>query len=242
MQITQLSPDLVHPYPNNPRVLKSAAQKVADSIRHFGFRQPIVVDAEHVVIIGHARLAAAKLLKLETVPVHIADNLSEDQVRALRIADNKTSEFAEWDDAKLHDELSALMSSMGDVDMTGFTQSEFDAIDQQIASTLAAIEAEQTPPTPAARPEPIPTGDDPDEPQAERDDADTDTDDEHTEGDDLPEAPDDSEVVQMLPFNVLLPADTRDVLFDAIAKAKTTHGLTTTHEALLVIARNYTNA
>lgn len=239
MQIVQLSLGDIRPYPNNPRVLKSAAQKVADSIRQFGFRQPIVVDADHVIIIGHARFAAAQLLKLETVPVHVADNLSDDQVRALRIADNKTSEFAEWDDAKLHDELAAIMANVGDVDMTGFTQSEFDALDQQIASALAAIEADQTPTPPPARPEPVATGED-DHQQAERDDTAPDADnDNDSEGDVLPDAPDDSEVVQMVPFNVLLPIDTRDVLFDAINKAKTTHGLTTTHEALLVIARSY---
>lgn len=83
----------VRPYPNNPRVLRNAAEKVADSIKAFGWRQPIVVDEQGVVIIGHSRLAAAKLLKLSTVPVHVAAGLSEAQARALRVADSPDVRF-----------------------------------------------------------------------------------------------------------------------------------------------------
>ena len=101
MQIEDWPIAEVRPYPNNPRVLRNAAEKVAESIRAFGWRQPIVVDEQGVIIIGHSRLAAAKLLKLDAVPVHVARGLSDAQVLALRVADNKTAEFSTWDDQKL---------------------------------------------------------------------------------------------------------------------------------------------
>ena len=227
MQIEHWPLNKIRPYPNNPRVLKSAATKVADSIREFGWRQPIVVDTEGTIIIGHARLAAAQLLKLESAPVHVADGLTPDRVRALRIADNKTSEFAEWDDAKLHDELSAILETL-DLSVTGFSQSELDALDQQVESTLAALEA----PQPQQQAAPVePYTDEPTDDASEPD----------PEPQPLEPEPD-ADDVQMLPFNVMLPSDTRELLYDAISRAKQQHGLNTTHEALLVIAREYVDA
>lgn len=113
----------VHPYPNNPRVNKDAVDKVAASLRAFGFRQPIVVDKDYVIICGHTRLEAAKRLRMKEVPVLVADDLSEEQVRAYRLADNKTAEFSEWDLDKLVDEIAEIM----DIDMEefGFDLSEF---------------------------------------------------------------------------------------------------------------------
>ena len=87
MQIEHWPIEKVRSYPNNPRVLRNAAEKVAESIREFGWRQPIVVDDDGVIIIGHGRLAAAKLLKLETVPVHVASGMPAGKVRALRMAE-----------------------------------------------------------------------------------------------------------------------------------------------------------
>lgn len=228
MQIEHWPLEKIRPYPNNPRILKSAALKVADSIREFGWRQPIVVDAEGTIIIGHARLAAAQLLKLESAPVHVADGLTPDRVRALRIADNKTSEFAEWDDAKLHDELSAILETL-DLSVTGFSQSELDALDQQVESTLAALVQPEPQPAPA----PVETYTD--EPTDDASEPDPDPDPQPLESE-----PDDD--VQMLPFNVMLPSDTRELLYDAISRAKQQHGLNTTHEAILVIAREYVDA
>ena len=83
----------VTPYERNPRRNDDAVEAVAASIREFGFRQPIVVDAEGVVIAGHTRLKAAQHLGLAKVPVHVAKDLTPEQVRALRIADNKTGDF-----------------------------------------------------------------------------------------------------------------------------------------------------
>ena len=129
----------VRPYPNNPRVLRNAAEKVAESIKAFGWRQPIVVDGDGVIVAGHSRHAAAQLLKLKTVPVHVAKDLTTDQVRALRIADNKTATFSAWDDAKLADELAEIMSGLGAVTATGFSQSEFDAIEMQARAEIDRI-------------------------------------------------------------------------------------------------------
>ena len=91
----------IKPYPGNPRRNEKAVAAVAESIRQFGFRQPIVVDPSGVIIIGHTRRAAAELLKMKTAPVHVATDLSAAKIKALRIADNKTNELAEWDDEKL---------------------------------------------------------------------------------------------------------------------------------------------
>ena len=102
--------DLI-PYHNNPRNNKSAVDKVAASLKEFGFRQPIVVDKDNVVIVGHTRLLAAKKLRMSEVPVLIADDLTEEQVRAYRLADNKTAEFAEWDMDKLVEEISHVSSA-----------------------------------------------------------------------------------------------------------------------------------
>ena len=102
-------------YGNNPRNNAAAVEKVAASIREFGWRQPIVVDESMVIIAGDTRFQAAQLLGLATVPVHIARGMSPEQVRAYRLADNKTGEFASWDDARLADELAALMDWLGDI-------------------------------------------------------------------------------------------------------------------------------
>ena len=108
--------DTVKPYIYNPRVNDQAVDAVARSIEEFGFRSPIVVDESKTIINGHTRLKAAKQLGLEQVPVLVADDLTEEQVRAFRLADNKTAELAEWDDDMLEEELSLL----DDIDMSEF--------------------------------------------------------------------------------------------------------------------------
>ena len=106
----------VKPYPGNPRINKDAVDKVAASLQEFGFRQPIVVDADNVIIVGHTRLQAAKKLKMAEVPVLVADDLTPEQVRAYRLADNKTAEFSLWDMDKLSAELDGIL----DIDMEQF--------------------------------------------------------------------------------------------------------------------------
>jgi DNA modification methylase len=114
----------VKPYPNNPRTNDDAVDAVAGSIREFGFRQPIVVDAEGVIIVGHTRWKAAQKLGIDQVPVHVATDLTPDQIRAYRIADNKTNELAEWNFDLLPIELGALQTAGFDLGMLGFDDEE----------------------------------------------------------------------------------------------------------------------
>lgn len=114
MNIIDLNVDELIPYENNPRKNDEAVDKVALSISAFGFKVPIVIDANNVIVTGHTRLKAAKKLGLKTVPCIKADDLSEEQIKAFRLADNKVAEFSEWDEEKLMKELEAL----GDVDMS----------------------------------------------------------------------------------------------------------------------------
>ena len=116
--------DAVRPYANNPRQNDDAVEAVAESIRRFGFRQPIVVDQDGVIVAGHTRFRAAQRLGLATVPVHVATDLSPDDVRAYRLADNKTAELASWDDAMLSIELDALRGAGIDWTLLGFDEEE----------------------------------------------------------------------------------------------------------------------
>ena len=114
----------VKPYANNPRQNDDAVEAVAESIRRFGFRQPIVVDADGVIVAGHTRFRAAQRLGLATVPVHVATDLTADEVRAYRLADNKTAELASWDTSMLSIELDALRGAGIDWTLLGFDEDE----------------------------------------------------------------------------------------------------------------------
>lgn len=116
--------DRVKPYPGNPRLNDDAVDRVAESIRTFGFKIPILVTREGVIIAGHTRLKAARKLGLTHVPVIQAADLSEDEARALRLADNKLSEIADWDFEMLGVELSALGELDWDLGSLGFSDEE----------------------------------------------------------------------------------------------------------------------
>ena len=105
MKVVEIGIDKIKPYEKNPRRNDSAVDAVANSIRQFGFQQPLVLDTENVIIVGHTRYRAAQKLGLKSVPCVIADNLSEQAVNAYRIADNSVGELAEWDDDLLRGEL-----------------------------------------------------------------------------------------------------------------------------------------
>lgn len=108
MKILEKRIDEISPYEGNPRKTDGAVAAVAESIKRFGFKVPIVVDSNMVIIAGHTRLEAAKKIGLEKVPVIVAEDLSEDQAKAFRLADNKTAEIAAWDFEKLEEELEDL--------------------------------------------------------------------------------------------------------------------------------------
>lgn len=124
LKIVYLPPGDLTPYPHNAKQHPDKqVEHIANSIREFGFRQPIVVDADNVVVIGHGRLLAAQKLGLDAVPVVRADDLTEEQIKALRLADNKTNE-SEWDFGELEAELAELaldfdMSEFGFEDIQG---------------------------------------------------------------------------------------------------------------------------
>ncbi|MQS44258.1 ParB N-terminal domain-containing protein [Companilactobacillus mishanensis] len=120
MEIQNISIDEISPYENNPRINEDAVEGTAESIKEFGWQQPIVVDKNNVVIVGHTRLKAAKELKLKEVPVLVADKLTDQQVKAYRLADNKTGDMAIWDNKKLLDELDGIEDDI----FTGFTESD----------------------------------------------------------------------------------------------------------------------
>jgi site-specific DNA-methyltransferase (adenine-specific) len=120
-KVQQIAIDKIKPYEKNPRINDNAVPFVANSIKEFGFKVPIVVDSNYVIIGGHTRYKAAQKLGLETVPVIVADDLSEAQVKAFRLADNKVAEIAEWDDALLGFELKELEDVFNfDMDPFGF--------------------------------------------------------------------------------------------------------------------------
>nr|UVX59673.1 MAG: ParB-like nuclease domain [Bacteriophage sp.]UWD67723.1 MAG: ParB-like nuclease domain [Bacteriophage sp.]UWI03344.1 MAG: ParB-like nuclease domain [Bacteriophage sp.] len=109
-KITLMALADITPYENNPRNNEEAVEKVANSIKEFGFNQPIVVDKDNVIIVGHTRYLAAQELGLSEAPVIVAENLSDEQARAYRLADNKTGELAGWDFEKLALELEQIES------------------------------------------------------------------------------------------------------------------------------------
>ena len=120
--------DLVKPYPGNPRNNDGAVDGVAASLKEFGFRQPIVVDSEGVVVVGHTRLKAAMKLGLKQVPVHVATDLTAAQAKAYRLADNRTSEASTWNDELLPIELGALKDLQFDIGSLGWSDAEIQEI------------------------------------------------------------------------------------------------------------------
>lgn len=128
MKIEMVGIDRIVPYARNPRKNTAAVDKVAASLREFGFRQPIVVDREMTVIAGHTRLLAAKKLGLTEVPVHIAEGLTETQIKAYRIADNRIGAEASWDADLLKLEMTDLHNFGIDVALTGFDAGELEKI------------------------------------------------------------------------------------------------------------------
>lgn len=123
MKIVDKPIEWLRPYENNPRNNEQAVEAVANSIKEFGFKVPIVATIDGEIVNGHTRFKAAKFLKLKTVPVLIADDLTEEQIKAFRLADNKTGELADWDVELLYGELDELTGF--DMTMFGFEDIDF---------------------------------------------------------------------------------------------------------------------
>ena len=108
MEIVEKKTSELKAYENNPRANNDAIEPVMRSIEQFGFRVPIIIDRENVIVAGHTRLKAAKRLKLKTVPCLVADDLTEDQIKAYRLVDNKCSQYASWLDDLLKQEIASV--------------------------------------------------------------------------------------------------------------------------------------
>lgn len=138
----------VIPYDKNPRKNDKAVDKVANSIRSFGFQSPIIIDEHNVIICGHTRFKAAKKLGLKKVPCIVATGLADAEIRAYRIADNKVGELAEWDNELLASELELCEMNMEDFGIENITTAEDDCDEVDIKSAFEVIvecknEAEQ---------------------------------------------------------------------------------------------------
>lgn len=127
MKIIEKTTTELIPYENNPRINDNAVEAVAKSISEFGFKVPIVVDSANIIICGHTRLKAAQFLGLEKVPCVIADDLSEEEIKAFRLVDNKTSELASWAVDDLNKELASLSNCK--MESYGFDISAVEGVD-----------------------------------------------------------------------------------------------------------------
>lgn len=133
IKITYKPLDKIQYYDNNPRRNEKAVKAVKKSIKEFGFLNPIIIDKDGVIIAGHTRFLAAQQLGIENVPCIIADDLTEEQVTAFRLADNRVAEIATWDKDKLHEELQELKDIF---DMTEFGfKSEDEALKEKLKGT-----------------------------------------------------------------------------------------------------------
>ena len=156
MDVVELPLERLIPYARNPRRNESAVATVAASLKEFGWRQPIVVDEEMVILAGHTRLEAARQLGLSTAPVHVARGLTPAQARAYRLMDNRASENAEWDEALLGLELGDLQGDGFDLALTGFDDAELNRLLAALGDEADAREGEDdvpdTPADPVSRP------------------------------------------------------------------------------------------
>ena len=152
MKIENLDINKIKPYSNNPRKNKASIDKVATSIEEFGFRQPIVVDENLIILAGHTRLDASKKIGLKLVPVHIAKDLTEAQKKAFRIMDNKSSEDSSWDKDLLNLEIKDLIADDYDLNMTGFSNEEIEELSVISESILKGKTDEDSIPEPPKEP------------------------------------------------------------------------------------------
>jgi ParB-like chromosome segregation protein Spo0J len=148
MKVVDTAVGKIKPYHNNPRHNHEAIEAVVASIKEFGFMQPVVVDTDGVIVVGHTRYQAALRLKMSTVPVLVADKLTPAQVAAYRLADNRVGEIATWDMDKLMDELNSIADEGFDLEGLGFTAEEMGTIEVQAKKDLRFLEDFEVMPKP----------------------------------------------------------------------------------------------
>lgn len=145
MEIKNIKIEDLIAYKNNPRKNDKAVEAVANSIKEFGFKIPIVIDKNNVIVCGHTRVLAAKQLKLTTVPCIVADDLNEEQIKAFRLADNKVAEFAEWDEELLFSELKDLDQLNFDMEQFGFDELDFGLEEEIVEDEIPEVDEEHEP-------------------------------------------------------------------------------------------------
>jgi len=141
MQIVEKRLEEIKPYEKNPRRNDAAVEYVAESLKQFGWRQPLVIDKEGVIVVGHTRYKAAQSLGMKTAPCLIADDLTHEQIKAYRIADNKVADFSVWDNKLLLEELDEIAKIADDL-FTGFDVSDFfnDTLDETANAVITENE------------------------------------------------------------------------------------------------------
>lgn len=139
------------PYINNPRKNTSGIDKVASSIKTFGFKVPVIIDSKNEIIAGHTRILAAQKLKLDKIPCIVADDLTEAQIKAFRIADNKVAEYSEWDMELLNIELQELAEMDFNLSFTGFDEIEIQEITDGEPPTIIEDEVPEPPEVPITK-------------------------------------------------------------------------------------------
>lgn len=138
LEIKYIPIDDIKPYKNNPRLNEDAIPYVMNSIKEFGFKNPIILDKNNVIVAGHTRLESAKRLDMKEVPVIYADDLTEEQVKAFRLADNKVAEKSLWDYTKLDEELDSILN----IDMSMF---DFDIVEDNFDTDFSLVDGDREP-------------------------------------------------------------------------------------------------
>lgn len=138
LNIVEIQTSQIVPYENNPRDNEKAVDYVMESITNFGFRVPIIIDENNVIVCGHTRYKAALRLNMELIPCIIVTDLTQEQVKAFRIADNKVAEKSKWNELLLKDELQALQTLDFDIASIGFDDWEIEQILEPV--TLEGLE------------------------------------------------------------------------------------------------------
>ena len=142
LKVFDLRIDLLKEYENNPRFNDGAVEKVAESIKEFGFKVPIIIDKDNTIVAGHTRFKAAKKLGIKKVPCIIADDLTAEKVKAFRLADNKVSEYSTWDENKLYTELMELKVVNFNIESFGFETKDIDISTSDVDSIYEKFENE----------------------------------------------------------------------------------------------------
>jgi len=169
VQIVYIPIDQIREYENNPRDNEKAVESVARSIKKYGFRNPVIVDKDNVLIAGHTRLKAAIQLGMTEIPCVRADDLNKNEAKAFRLEDNRTQEDSQWDTEALAKEFESLKNNGFDLMETGFDEFEISGIDMSSFDFSAAPEDYDTPEAESGEDFPMDEGDDEEVPEGDED-------------------------------------------------------------------------